>query len=545
MQVAGVDLARGLGRVHHLRGGGGSGLRLHGGSALLAQGGDLAVGQDDLRADAVGLAVLVDDLVEVELVQHVRLDGGHLAHGAEQSVHALGGHRTLCLRQHADELDVQVHALELGRGLGQDVGTGREVERDVDQRRQQLVVQTLEHGAEHQELLFVALGDLGGGDARAVVVGQHQEQVRVVGAADALAHVLDVDHQVLQVQVDVERRAHALVGAHAVDEEHAARQAGLGRFLVLGGHLQGRVDLVVDRLALAQLLVLQLLHIAQALHAGAGAVHVVAGDHPTRGQHREAIEPRLGQELVVLVLAGLDVAGGKAHVLAIALAVVALLARLDDVDHVDPGVVVGALVEVAHGGAAVLFAELLDHLGDGQLELAHQRVDLALAVGGERVLADRQRVVVDDVVEVGQHDRGPGAEEAELLVHRVQAAVGVGGGEDRAQQGGGVVQPGLDRAGLHQVLVLDLQPKPRTRRARHTRHQASGQRASAEHGGVVQDVVGALVAPVAIGDDEPPSARLLVVTDLAPVSDPARALVPQRALAREDALPLVERLIHH
>ena len=152
-------------------------------------------------------------------------------------------------------------------------------------------MQTLEHGAEHQELLFVALGDLGGGDARAVVVGQHQEQVGVVRATNALAHVLDVQHQVLQVQVDVERGAHALVLAHAVDVEHAARQASLGRFLVLGRHLQRWVDLVVDRLTLAQLLVLQLLHVAQALHAGAGAVHVVAGDDPTRGQHREALEP--------------------------------------------------------------------------------------------------------------------------------------------------------------------------------------------------------------------------------------------------------------
>ena len=109
-------------------------MRLHRSSALLAQGGDLVVGHDGLGVDAVGLAVVVDHLVEVDLVEHVGLEPGHLADGTEQAVHALGGDRALCLGQHRDELDVQVHALELGRGLGQDAGTGRVVERHVDQR---------------------------------------------------------------------------------------------------------------------------------------------------------------------------------------------------------------------------------------------------------------------------------------------------------------------------------------------------------------------------------------------------------------------------
>ena len=138
---------------------------LFGLGGLLAQGCDLVVGDDDLRVDAVGIAVVVDHLVEVDLVQDLWLELGDLAHRAQQSINTLSRHRTLCLCQHRDELDVELHALH---GLGrrwQHVGPHQVVERGVDQWLQQLVVQALEHGAQHQQLFLVALGHLGRRDA--------------------------------------------------------------------------------------------------------------------------------------------------------------------------------------------------------------------------------------------------------------------------------------------------------------------------------------------------------------------------------------------
>jgi hypothetical protein len=214
------------------------------------------VGDDDLRVHAEQFGVVVDDLHGVDLVPHFGPDLHQGVDRAEQSVGAGSGHRALSLGQGADELDVEFDALDFGRRRRQDACVRHPIERDVDQRRQQFVVQALEHRPEHQQPLFVALGDLGRGDVRPRVVGHHQEQVGVVRRPDPLASVLDVGQQVVQAQVDVIGRAHTAARACGVDVHHAARHAVGGLVLVLRRDLQGRIDLVVDRLAFAQLLML-------------------------------------------------------------------------------------------------------------------------------------------------------------------------------------------------------------------------------------------------------------------------------------------------
>ena len=48
---------------------------------------------------------------------------------------------------------------------------------------EELGLQALKHRPEHEHLLLVALDDLAGGGAAALVVLEHQEQVGVVGLA--------------------------------------------------------------------------------------------------------------------------------------------------------------------------------------------------------------------------------------------------------------------------------------------------------------------------------------------------------------------------
>ena len=224
----------------------------------------------------------------------------------------------------------------------------------------------------------MALGDLGGGHAGVRGVGEHQEQVRVERTTHSLAAVHDVIQQVLEVQVDLERgldpvRLPVVVRHSARERLHVA---------VLHGrrHLKRRLGLVVDGLRLAELLVLELLDVSERLHARAVAVDVAANYRPARAERREVLEPALAQEHAFLA-ADLEVIRTPRHVLGVALADVAVGARLDGVDHGHPLVKVPGAVHVLHRHAALLEAELLDHLRDGHLELAVQRADAALRVG--------------------------------------------------------------------------------------------------------------------------------------------------------------------
>ena len=278
---------------------------------------------------------------------------------------------------------------------------------------------------------------------------------------------------------------------------------------------------------------LQLADVAQRFHARAVAVDVAARGRPARHQRRELLEAGLGQ-VAARLAAGLEIDRLPRHVLRVALGGVAVAARLDRVDHRHPGIEVAAVEKSAHRRAHLVAAELAHHLRHGQIELAVKRLDLATVVGGDRVLARGQRVVMDHAVEVIDDDRGRRAVGAQLLIHRVQRAVGVRAREHVEHQALHVMQPDLDGLAGHHLGVGRGQAEPRSRRARHARHHAGGQHPQRARAGRVVDVVVALVALVAVGREEPPRARQQVVADLAPVREPARALGLERAPPGEE-----------
>ena len=169
------------------------------------------------------------------------------------------------------------------------------VERNVDQRLQAFVVQTLQRRAKHQQLLFVALCNL---RSRHALVGarKHQKQVSVERAVDALTHILDVEQQTLKVRVNLPQRTNAL--AVAVNLRMTTGQSVYLTAFHQRWSLSGRLRQVVKDLTLPTLLVLQLLHVAQRRHAWAVAVDVLTRHRPARSNDRELAEARLSEHVL-------------------------------------------------------------------------------------------------------------------------------------------------------------------------------------------------------------------------------------------------------
>ena len=485
--------------------------------------GDLLLADDQLGIDADLVGVVVHPAVSVELVEHFRLDLGHSAEVADETVGAVRADGTLGLGQDRDELDIQVHADQLFGRRRQRTRLQQALEGDLDQRVEQLVVQTLEHGAQHQELLLVALCHLGGRHVGRDGLRDHQEQVGVHAFADALADVLYVHQQVVQVDARLEEGLDATTGRGCVGDGVAARQDVDLLALEARGPLQRRAGLVVDALALAQLLVLELLDVTEHFHAGALAVDVLARGVPARGQDAEPLEAALAQELVAVATL-LEVARRPGHIAAGLGADVALLAGLDGVDDGDPAVAVAVGDHVLDGRRAVVSAELLHQLACGLLQLAVRRVDVAFVVGGQGVTAHGVGVEVDAPLEVIHDEAVARAESPQLFVQLVQGAVGVGLAEHGLHLAGDLGQPDLDGLIFHQRVVGDAQPEPRSRGAGDARHHARRQDAQRARAGAVVDVVVALLAVVPIRDGEAASTREQLRRQLLPVRYPRRPL---------------------
>ena len=325
-------------------------------------------------------------------------------------------------------------------------------------------MQALKHGAKHKQLFLVALCDFGCRHSGRVAACQHQEQVGVETAAHALAHVLDVHQQMVQVEADIEQRADSVLRARLIDVRDAARQVVNVPALHARRHLQRGLGLVVDRVGFAQLLVLELLDVAKRLHARGAAVDVAAHLVPPGAQCREPVVAALAQRAVVAcVVAWLEVDRPERLVLRVAHPWVAVYARLDRVDHRHPGLKCAAVVQALDGVAAVLVPELADQLAHGLFELAVDRVDAPAIVGGDRELAHRAVVVVEHGVEIIEHDRAGRAERTQLLIDRMQRQVGVAACEDVEHARLHVGEPVLDRAVVHQLRVCQGQPEPRSR----------------------------------------------------------------------------------
>ena len=396
----------------------------------------------------------------------------------------------------------------------------------LNDRRQNFAVQPLQHRPQHEQLFLVPLGHFGGRHARVFLpTGQHQEQIGVEGTVNPAAHVLHVSQQVVQVEPHLKQRPHRLMRARRVHVGQTARQHVCPLVLQRIRRLQRRQRHVIDGLRLALLLQLQLLGVAQRIHRRAGAINVAAVHAPARAQRREVVEPALAQHLARFA-ARLQVHAAPCHVLAVALAGVTLVARLNGVHHRHPGVIAPVVVQPPHRQRALIAPKLAHQLFGRHGELTVQRVHRPAVAACQRVLTHRHGVIGHHGIEVVHHHAGASAEGAQFLVARVQRQVGVGAGKHHAQQLLHVMQPLLDRRRLVQLRVTCGQPEPRSRRAGHARHQAGTERAQRAYRRIVQNV---LIAPLALVRlrnlvQQPAGARVHQLGDLAPVRHPGGAL---------------------
>jgi hypothetical protein len=291
------------------------------------------------------------------------------------------------------------------------------------------------------------------------------------------AHVLDVLQQVAQVEAGLEQRLDAALRAGRIVIGDAARQRVVLLALGVGRGLQRRLGLVVDALRLAELLVLQLLHVAERFHARRVAVDVArAGHRPARHDRPEHLVAALAQ-VFAGVAALLEIADPPRHVLRVGQVIVALGARLDDVADRHPAIERALPEQPLRRERAVVDAVFGDDRADPHLELAEEGVDPALRVGRDGELADRRRVVMHDLVEIGHQDRRPGAEQPKLLVKPVQRAVGVGAREHVEHLPAHGVEPEPRLVALREVRVGGREPEPRPGGAGHAGHQSCRQHA--------------------------------------------------------------------
>ncbi len=156
-------------------------------------------------------------------------------------------------------------------------------------------MQALEHRAQHQHLLLVALVDLARGDLAAVALSHHEEKIGVEGLLDAALRLGDVGRQVADVDAHVIDRAQRLA-RRIVDIGDAARQRARRLVAQRRRPHQRRLVHLLDGLHLVALLDLQALRVAQRHPARAGAVGVGAGDVPPWGKARELVIARDAQQ---------------------------------------------------------------------------------------------------------------------------------------------------------------------------------------------------------------------------------------------------------
>ena len=110
-------------------------------------------------------------------------------------------------------------------------------------------MQSLEDRPEHQKLLLVSLCHLGCCHAGVGCACEHEEKVGVERSAHALANVLNVLKQIVQVEIHLERGLDAHAGT--IHERDATWQRFHVPVLHARRNLQRRLGLVVNGLRLA------------------------------------------------------------------------------------------------------------------------------------------------------------------------------------------------------------------------------------------------------------------------------------------------------
>ena len=349
------------------------------------------------------------------------------------------------------------------------------VERHGDQSVVHLRVEALEDRAEHQHLLFVALGNLSRrragsrGHAR-----NHQEDVLVERFINAPSHVLNVHQKRVETQVDFVGRPHPLHLRYVVRPNDPARNQV--RFLIahVGRHDDRGIGLLSNGLGLVKLLLLKLAKVAERFHARPRPVDVAARHIPTGRENRKLSEARLAKDRVALAVL-LEIDRPERHVLRVSLLRISKASRLNGVDDLDPLVIVPAIVEPTHVRRHLVVAELPDERGDRHAKFSIARVHVASSIGRQSELADGERHAMDDGVVVVEYDHRRRAESSELLVRHLQGAVDIRLVEDHLHEGRHLRHPLLDFVVLVQLRVLRRETEPRASRARHARHHAARQ----------------------------------------------------------------------
>ena len=214
--------------------------------------------------------------------------------------------------------------------------------------------------------------------------------------------------------------------------------------------------MVIDGLCLLQLLVLQLADVAERLHCRAGAVDVAARYRPARAEGREALETALAQHLpLCCALLKIDAAPG--HIARQRTVEIAYRARLDGMDDGDRLLQCPALELAAHRLTDGVQPKLAHRL----LELAVNTVHITAPVGGDAVFPGGEWRVVDNGVVVNGDDTGCRAVHRQLLVNRMQGAVGVAAMKNGVDDFPHLVQPLFDTLKLVQLAVGRCQFEPR------------------------------------------------------------------------------------
>ena len=305
------------------------------------------------------------------------------------------------------------------------------------------------------------------------------------------------------------------------------------------------VDHLVQRLRLPLRLLLKLNDVAQSIHRGAHAVHIVARKLPTGEYAGKFVEAFHAQ----------DLAGGRAS-LPVAFAVLELLGDIAIVkiwlNHVDDSnVVMGAAAAlpgvVLNLLRAVFESELFDQLVDLVRDLAGKGVG-AEGVGlAEVELAEGGVVAADDGVVVFVDEHRSGAEDDEIEVKNGKGVVEIGLRHDKHHPPPDFVKPNTGGAGNVIFEVGDAETEPGTGRGGDPVHHAGGEGAGGEGASPVEDVGVLRVADTAlkVGLEPHVTAREVKVSKLPP-QRPVRVPGCLHGLKDRDfLLKLIDWDLHH
>ena len=188
------------------------------------------------------------------------------------------------------------------------------------------------------------------------------------------------------------------------------------------------------------------------------------------------------------------------------------------------------VVDALHGLGQSVVAEAAYKLPGRHGTGTENRVDPAVLIDVEDILANSQGVETNPGLLIFQLEHEARAESAELPVNAMDHVVEIGPVEDGPHAVLAVIEPGSHRLEAGKILVLQGQPEPGAGRGRHPPVHAGGQVAHRQDARGAQDVPPqpAAVRDIAFQLQTAHLARQEVLGQELPVSLPGPALLRQR-----------------